>query len=283
MEYVLRLLFFEVLGIGVIAAAVKSFRLRDRWLKSRNTIEGKLLRSPGESLRQESQSLNDWLMGLLAGIAATPAILLGQMPRTISGSSIAIMAVGIVAWAVPLIYLLGLRRNLELRLRGQRAVAEELNRLMLDGCHVFHDYPAGPDWNIDHIVIAPSGVYAIETKTRRKTDVHGKKAHEVIFNGTQLIFPNGRDAEAPEQARRNAVGLSSELTAAMAEPIDVKALLALPGWVDTRTGEGDVKVNVLNPQDIRQAIITNEKPRLTSSQLQRITSEIEQKCRDVEL
>ena len=283
MDYVLRLLFFEVLGIGVIAAAVKSFRLRDRWLKNRKTTDGKMLRAPGESLRQESQSLNDWLMGLLAGIAATPAILLGQMPRTISGTSITIMAVGIVAWAVPLFYLLGLRRDLDLRLRGERAVAEELNRLMLDGCHVFHDYPAGPNWNIDHIVIAPSGVYAIDTKTWRKTDGHGKKAHEVIFDGTRLIFPKGRDAEAPEQARRNAVGLSSELTAAMAEPVEVKALLALPGWAVTRTGEGDVKVNVLNPQDIRQAIITNEKPRLTSSQLQRITSEIEQKCRDVEL
>src|SRR5437899_383199 len=191
MDTVLRLLFYEMLGLGLIATVVKSFGWRDYLKKRSKAAPTKLLRSPGETAQRETQMLNDWLMGLLAGIVATPAILLGQMPHTINGRAIAIMATGIVLWAVPLIYLLNLRRRLELSLRGQRAVAEELNRLMREGCFVFHDYPVGPRESIDHIIVAPSGVYAIKTRTRRKSGALGGRDEGVTFDGSGLNFPHG--------------------------------------------------------------------------------------------
>ena len=281
METVFRLLFFEVLGLGVIATVVNSFGWRDRLMRTRRPIEDKLLRSPGETLQRECQNLNDYVMGLLAGIAATPAILIGQMPRTISGGHIVLMALAVLAWAGPLIYLLGRRRNLSLALRGERAVAEELSRLMLEGCHVFHDYPAGPKWNIDHIIIAPSGVYAVETKTRRKTAFEDKNDYEVVFDGNKLIFPRGLDTESIEQVRRNAAELSQELAKGTAEPVQVKGIVTLPGWFIEREGKGDV--SVLNPREIRQVVLSNEKPLLSAQQIQRIAFQVEQKCRDVEL
>src|SRR5205807_10021463 len=117
MDTVLRLLFYEMLGLGLIATVVKSFSWRDYLRKPRQASQAKLLRSPADNCQRETQVLNDWLMGLLAGIVATPAILLGQMPHTIGGRYIAIMGMSTLAWAVPLIYLLNFRRKLELALR----------------------------------------------------------------------------------------------------------------------------------------------------------------------
>jgi hypothetical protein len=282
MDTVLRLLFYEMLGLGLIATVVKSFTWRDYLKKPRKAAQGKLLRSAGDSFQRETQILNDWLMGLLAGIVATPAILLGQMPHTIDGRSMAIMAVAIVAWAVPLIYLLGFRRNLQLGLRAKRAMAEELSLLMRDGCYVFHDYPTGPSQSIDHVIVAPSGIYAIETNGRRKKGFSGNKNAELSFNGTQIGFSGGHgESELVELARRNAVELSRELTAAGAENITVNPILTFPGWNIIRTGKGDV--NVLTAEEIRATVTAADKPALSPAQIQRLASQIEQKCRDIEL
>jgi homoserine kinase len=67
-------------------------------------------------------------------------------------------------------------------------VAEEINLLMLDGCRVFHDVPIEPYGNIDHVIVAPSAVYAVETKTRRKRKALPKNAnqknYEVFYDET---------------------------------------------------------------------------------------------------
>lgn len=279
MDTVLRLLFYEMLGLGLIATVVKSFSWRDYLRKPRQASQSKLLRSPADSCQRETQVLNDWLMGLLAGIVATPAILLGQMPRTIDGRSIAIMAVSIVAWAVPLIYLLNFRRKLELSLRGQRAVAEELNRLMREGCFVFHDYPTGPKQSIDHVIISGAGVFAIKTQTRRK---RGGSGCVVAFDGKRLNFSGGvNEVGCLERACRDAADLSRELTAASIDAVNVQPIVTIPGWLISQTGDGEVRV--LPPEGIGRAVITSEKPVLTSTQVQKIASLIEQKCRDVEL
>ena len=48
---------------------------------------------------------------------------------------------------------------------AELAVGQELDQLMLSGARVFHDFPA-ENFNIDHIVISTSGVFAVETKGR---------------------------------------------------------------------------------------------------------------------
>jgi len=86
---------------------------------------------------------------------------------------------------------------------------------------------------------------------------------------------------AAAQEYRNAAELSLELTKATAEPVKVNAIVALPGWYVERKGRSEV--NVLNPSEIRQAVITNDKPQLSPAQIQRIADHLEQKCRDVVL
>lgn len=84
-------------------------------------------------------------------------------------------------------------------------MGEELNQLMLTGCRVFHDVPNDPYGNIDHVLVASSGVYAIETKTRRKKEAAGKDAHKVTFDGHLLRFGDGpQEHECLDQARQQA-------------------------------------------------------------------------------
>ncbi|HET7478113.1 MAG TPA: nuclease-related domain-containing protein, partial [Rubrobacteraceae bacterium] len=48
--------------------------------------------------------------------------------------------------------------------RGEFLVGEELEKLYKEGFHVFHDYFALDRGNVDHFVVGPPGVFAIETK-----------------------------------------------------------------------------------------------------------------------
>ena len=47
-------------------------------------------------------------------------------------------------------------------------MGDELAKVVALGYSVFHDFPGGPNWNIDPIAVGPGSVFAIETKTRRR-------------------------------------------------------------------------------------------------------------------
>ncbi len=53
-------------------------------------------------------------------------------------------------------------RNLRLGYRGEHAVAEALAALPERGYRIFHDFPEKTPGNIDHIVIGPGGVFAVD-------------------------------------------------------------------------------------------------------------------------
>lgn len=57
-------------------------------------------------------------------------------------------------------------RNVRLGLFGERAVADELDKLVGSGYRIFHDVPClgatGP-FNLDHVVVGKGGVAVIET------------------------------------------------------------------------------------------------------------------------
>lgn len=94
---------------------------------------------------------------------------------------------------------------------------------MRDGCHVFHDVPMEPYGNLDHVIVAPSGVYAVETKTRRKRKAPpGKRDHEVLFDGKRLEYPQGTETQSLEQARQQADRLRALLGKAVGEPAAIK-------------------------------------------------------------
>src|SRR5207248_10817074 len=133
-----------------------------------------------------------WLMTLVV-IPAMLAVSWSLAKQTILGTILIFLFCAIASALVQrkLTPLVKRRAAHRLGFHGERYVAEELNQLMSDGFRVFHDVPFG-NYNIDHVLIGPTGVFVVETKTRRKRTAHGAGKHKVQFDGTQLNFPGGK-------------------------------------------------------------------------------------------
>lgn len=151
-------------------------------------------------------------------------------------------------------------------LLAERVTGMQLNRLIAQDCIVMHDLPCD-GFNIDHVVIAPRGVYAVETKSFRKPKgVDG--AQHVSFDGTSLRFPDFLEKDAPAQALRQAAWLGRELTSALQWPVDVTAALALPGWYVDQPPEvwARAAVKVFSPMGNGIAFMAKDVRRLDETQ-----------------
>ncbi len=120
----------------------------------------------------------------------------------------------------------------------------------------------------------------METKGRSKPAKGSTKQEwKVAFDGQSLQFPNWTEREYLPQARRQAEWLAKWLSSAVGEQVQVRPVLALPGWYIERLKPSDVILfNGKNP--IAWTGIRNES-HLSDSMIQRISHQIEQKCRDV--
>jgi hypothetical protein len=171
--------------------------------------------------------------------------------------------------------------KLRLGLDAELAVGQELDQLMRDGAHVFHDMPADR-FNIDHVVVSRRGVFAVETKGYTKPNRNGGLADaKAVFDGKSLSLPDRTGTWAIEQAQRQARWLSAWLASSTGEPIAVTPVLALPGWFVERTGRGEVLV--FSGKELQGALLKARTPQaLTDEQVQRVVHQVERVCRDVE-
>lgn len=175
--------------------------------------------------------------------------------------------------------------NHRLGLLGEQVVGLILDRLSSDSIRVFHDLeviePGSKPWNIDHIVLTPAGVFAIETKSRRKpkdTGPGGQAGHKVIFDGQQLLFPAPMQADRHglDQTQNNADWLAGKLTALNGTPILVSPVLVLPGWWVEGKGKGPVAV--LNPKGLPN-FLTGRPNIFADKQFRAINAQLEERCR----
>jgi hypothetical protein len=264
--------------------------------KSRVPVRDKLLRAPGETLQRRLERFDSnselHFLGLLIYAFVCFALFVAflnwrqKSPHVLAEIACYWLVIAVisafVSWKV--IKVMQRYRNDFLGLRGERAVGEELNKLMLDGCLVYHDVPGEGDWNVDHVVVAPAGVYAIETKTRRKAKcADDRKDYEVIYDGRTLQFPTWTDTHGIEQAKASAKWLSKHLSNALAEQIKVTPVLTLPGWlVTSRVSSSGNELRVLSHKQIRSVIVNGHTPVLDDKRLKQIGYQLELKCRDVE-
>lgn len=280
-------MFIPVVGL---IAYVHFISLRKQLNKERAPMSDKMLRSPGESLRRKLSDLEDatlnWVLAMVVTATVT-GFFAGQFYRqtkhvvpAATHPLVLVLLVITMAFMWKLIVLTNTARDYRLGLSGELAVGEELNKLMLSGCRVYHDFPGGDDWNIDHIIVSEMGVFAVETKARRKRKASpGKEDHKVDFTGDALEFSSWREDKPLLQAERNARSLAGFLTKATGEKCDVAAMVVLPGWFVSLQVNSPTKV--LNPKQVRSAVLGG-KTVLKEAQIQRISHQIEQKCRDVE-
>lgn len=233
--------------------AFKAWRKRD---DRRSPLRGKKLANlPGQQLMTRVNEHGDEL--IIAAIVmylSIPMMLfawsIARVPwKTVSfGINEAIFAIfGVLMFAGGLLWFI---RNWDARNRARDGLVAEqmtgqlLNRLIGPNCIVAHDLPC-EGFNIDHIVIAPRAVYAVETKSFRKARGSKDDSHyKVTFDGDALFFPGWRDDKAIAQARRQAHWLARQLRES---GIDVPVIpaVALPGWWIDRAEAGrrsDVRV-----------------------------------------
>jgi hypothetical protein len=216
----------------------------------------------------------------------------GWIQPVLAGLGVVTFIVLIVAMARRSLAIIERRRNTNLGYFGERIVAEHLEPLKAAGHRVLHDVPAGdapagsttPPFNLDHVVIGPAGVFAIETKTRRKGRTRvGFMAHEIIYDGRALSYPWGEDRHGLDQALRQAEWLATHLERELGRPVPVRPLLVFPGWMIIRKAAGAVAV--LNPRELPAAIMpSGSRPEaLDSAIVDLIARQLEARCRDVEL
>jgi hypothetical protein len=264
------------------------------WLQKRkqkgkkSPLSGHLLRSPGTSLQRQIEELSLDIMAYVAVFPAFPLLIYStylplihaQKTTTLSVLFVLFFVFGVLLWLAFKVYrLMTERNNCRLGLDAEMAVGQELNQLMADGCRVYHDFPA-ENFNIDHIVVGPTGVFAVETKGRSKAEKRkGKTDATVIYDGKLLQFPGWYETEMLLQTQRQADWLKKWLTSAVGEAVYVLPVLALPGWYVVRKADRPIKVisgkeaySLAKPSGIS----------LNAEMIQRIAHQVEQRCRDVE-
>ncbi|MEM9883401.1 MAG: nuclease-related domain-containing protein [Planctomycetota bacterium] len=161
-----------------------------------------------------------------------------------------VLLVGLPPGAVWFFKLKARVENIHLGQEGEIYVAQLLEGLRGEfearQCAVFHDLPGhalplkgaktagyGGPWNIDHVVVGPTGVVAVETKTLRKWDEPGR-TQKLHYDGQRLAY-NGRkelprSVETLRQADRGAERVRAILREMTGREFAVRAALVFPGW-----------------------------------------------------
>ena len=285
-------LFLGLIGLAPMLLLAGLILVWKRWFRNRHRrspLTSDLSRPAGYGLLERIEELNLDLDGYLFGMSfVTPYFvtwyLYESLTRPEQMSSLRLALVG-GSLALILAYLLWKGLQLVIRrqkyreaLDGELATAQLLEPVIAGGGRLLHDIQA-PGFNIDHVVIAPGGVFAIETKHRLKsTQGKGLDQAKVTFDGQALRFPDWTETKPVEQARAQARWLSERLTRSTGLEVVARPVIALPGWFVQNTTRSDVIA--INPKGCQFMLKsrTGEAP-LTPDAIQRISFQVGQLCR----
>lgn len=155
-------------------------------------------------------------------------------------------------------------KNLRLGRDGEKAIGQFLESLRESGAKVFHDV-TGEGFNLDHVVIHPTGVYVVETKTLSKPD---RGEAKLVFDGRRVLKNNREmDRNAVTQVAAGGAWLRELLHSSTGHRFPVRPVVVYTGWFIQPTAEAKTsEVWVLNPKAL-PAFISNSKTRLSSEQV----------------
>jgi hypothetical protein len=262
------------------------------WIRShqtrgkKNPLNFDLLRSPGQSLKERIEEINDrisdYLTFMFMGPLAMYAIVVSQyLTSTPPSPFLLILYLGValglsVFFSLKIFRLMHTRTHYRLGYDCELMVGQGLHSLLAEGFRVFHDFP-GDGFNIDHIAIGPTGVFAIETKGRAKSTTVENRNWEVRYDGRQLAFPGWTETRPITQAVDQAKWLRTWLCQATGSETPVEPVLAVPGWYIKRSGPGGLRVyNGKNPGFLAKGTQV-----LSAEQIRAIAFQVERQCRTV--
>lgn len=244
----------------------------------KSPIKRRPLRNPGDSLDEEIQEVV-WREGMayyfFAGFLVVLAVLESWQWYTDAQPNpfpFILIAVCAVVLAVYKMRKAAARvRSLKLGRDGEKAVGQFLERLRQRGAQVIHDFP-GENFNIDHVVIHESGVYAIETKTYSKPD---RGEAKILFDGQSVQIPGRKlDRDPVRQARAQAKWLQEQIVETSGKRVPVRPVVVFPGWFVVPTAEAKTSdVWVLNPKAL-PSFIEHSATQLAEADVHLITSNL---------
>jgi Nuclease-related domain len=215
-------------------------------MPGQSPLKAKPLRVPGQSVDEEiDRWINDSAVSYFIAAAVLCAIAAVEWFGTLTHSprhpfifsAMALIGVAAAVW-----------RSFDVRTRvrrlrqgrdGERAVGQFLERLRDGGAQVFHDVP-GQGFNLDHVVISPHGLFAVETKTYSKPWPGAK----IIVDGDSLtIAGQTPDRDPVVQVRLASRWLEAMLQESTGKRFAVRGVVVFPGWfVEQRSSRGPVWV-----------------------------------------
>jgi hypothetical protein len=243
-------------ALAVAVLILLLVRLREHAARKSSPFADDFTRAPGHSLRRATEAAYRVLWRAIVGAIAWPLLvyaawaslhLLAEAPRSqlldlaFSGA----LLLGF-AWALVRLFRAESRfRRLRFSLDGEIATGQMLAGALGQGCRLVHDVSV-PGGRIAHVLVAPVGVHAIST-IARSASARGRQGVTVTVEGDELRFPGGSDTRTVPRARKSAQLLADRLRAALGHAVQVRAAVALPGWLVERRGASDV--TVLNPRE----------------------------------
>lgn len=252
-----------ILSVTLMVACALAFRLLHRRRSRRAPLQGRKVGNlPGQQLLERiSHFQHEIETAMSIMYLALPLMFMIWLTLKVDwarfrfGTGEAMFAMGALAtfaWGLRS-YIRSYRARERIRdgWTAEHVTGLQLNRLVSKGCIVLHDLPA-ENFNIDHVVIAPRAVYAVETKSFRKprnaSEERDDPSHQVRYDGNTLVFPDFATREPVEQATRQAQWLRRVLRDALGREFPVVPVVALPGWFVVRSEEGKcAEVQVFTP------------------------------------
>lgn len=253
--------------------------------ETRSPLKDKPLRNPGQSVREQRLAIVfDKLMAPMF-VAIMLVVWAGMdllryffpsKPNPWVSVVCALFALAYMVWQFrqywPKVSMLKLAED------GEKAVGQLLENLRSAGYAVFHDL-VGSDFNVDHVLIGPAGLFTIETKTWNKP---GKGSPTITFDGEVLLAAGYEPDRNPViQAKAQASWLQRLLAESTGKTLPVRPVVLFPGWFidDSRASRKDLWV--LEPKALsgflakEPSIVAPEDVKLASYHLSRFIREQE--------
>jgi len=166
-------------------------------------------------------------------------------------------------------------RNLVRGERGELKVAEALEELRVAGYRVFHDIRRD-GFNIDHVVVGPAGVFAIETKFCSGCGV-------INFRNGQGLFVNNQPWQGVRdpvtQARGNAAEIRKLIKENCTVNVMVTALVVFVGEWRVNEKWQTTDARVVSESQLLRYFEQQDQPQLTRSEIKLVASHLERSAK----
>lgn len=231
-------------------------------MKKRMNFARALIRNAGRSCEWKIRK-NFFCIGAAAGAFA--AALLMLIFGNIGGLGFAVMA----GTAYAAYHFLGETPEYFRGLEGKERVGEELEPLIRSDCHVLSDI-SGDGFNIDFLLIGPSGIYVIEVR-----NTPGSEGEKISYDG-ENIFLGGRVLNNPNpaaEARNRAFWVRRYLKAVKETDENIKPVVLFP---DAEVANDETCVSsdlwILNPGRFRDHYLPGQKQVFSAEKIKEILS-----------